>query len=86
MTSFTPLSKLPNFNPRQVPVTGVDAHLPAVPPERLTATALRQRFVTPPAWQPELREEPRFADRAPAAAAVLVPLVDRPGGLSVLLT
>ena len=86
MTSFTPLSKLPNFNPRQVPVTGVDAHLPAVPLERLTATALRQRFVTPPAWQPELREEPRFADRAPAAAAVLVPLVDRPGGLSVLLT
>ena len=47
MTSFTPLSKLPNFNPRQVPVTGVDAHLPAVPPDRLTATALRQRFVAP---------------------------------------
>ena len=86
MSSIPPLSQLPNFNPRQVPVTGVDAHLPAVPSERLTPAALRQRFVTPPAWQPELRQEPKFADRAPAAAAVLVPLVDRPGGLSVLLT
>ncbi|MCB2035174.1 MAG: CoA pyrophosphatase, partial [Ottowia sp.] len=52
----------------------------------LTPAALRQRFSTPPAWQPEVRREPRFADRAPAPAAVLVPLVDRPGGLSVLLT
>ncbi len=86
MTSFTPLSKLPHFNPRDVPVTAVDAHLPAVPADRLTPQALRQRFVAPPAWQPKLRQEPRFADRAPAAAAVLVPLVDRPGGLSVLLT
>ncbi|QTD46967.1 NUDIX hydrolase [Ottowia testudinis] len=86
MTLNTSLSKLPNFNPRHVPVTGVDAHLPAVPAERLTPAALRQRFITPPAWRPELREEPRFADRAPAAAAVLVPLVDRPSGLSVLLT
>ena len=86
MSSFTPLSKLPNFNPRQVPVTGVDAHLPAVPAERMTPEALRRRFVAPPAWQPELRREPQFADRAPAAAAVLVPLVDRPSGLSVLLT
>ena len=86
VSSITPLSPLPAFNPRQVPVAGVDAHLPAVPPERLTAAALRQRFGAPPPWQPELRAEPRFADRAPAAAAVLVPLVDRPGGLSVLLT
>jgi 8-oxo-dGTP pyrophosphatase MutT (NUDIX family) len=86
MTTFTPLSKLPHFNPREVPVTGVDAHLPAVPAERLTPQALRHRFAVPPVWQPELRQEPRFADRAPAAASVLVPLVDRPGGLTVLLT
>jgi 8-oxo-dGTP pyrophosphatase MutT (NUDIX family) len=84
--AVTPLSQLPNFNPRDVPVTGVDAHLPPVPPERLTAAALRGRFRAPPPWQPELREEPRFADRTPTAAAVLVPLVERPAGLSVLLT
>lgn len=77
---------LPSFDPRQVPVTGVDDHLPAVPPERLTAAALRQRFQAPPPWQPEVRQEPLFVERAPVAAAVLVPLVLRAGGLSVLLT
>ena len=39
------LSQLPNFDPRKVPVTGVDAHLPAVPATALTAEALRQRFL-----------------------------------------
>lgn len=86
MSTPTPLSKLPNFDPRQVPVTGIDAHLPPVPAEALTLPALRRRFQAPPPWQPELRQEPRFTDRVPAAAAVLVPLVDRPQGLSVLLT
>jgi len=84
--AFKPLSALPNFDPRRVSVAGVDAHLPAVPADRLTPAALRRRFAAPPTWQPELRSEPRFADRAPAPAAVLVPLVERPGGLTVLLT
>ncbi|CAM5788778.1 NUDIX hydrolase [Ottowia pentelensis] len=84
MTSIPSL--LPAFDPRQVPVTGVDDDLPAVPPERLTPQALRQRFQAPPPWQPEVRREPRFVDRAPVDAAVLVPLVARTGGLSVLLT
>lgn len=75
---ITPLSKLPNFDPRQVPVAGVDSHLPAVPAERLQAEALRQRFASPPVWQPEVRAEPRFTLRQPAQAAVLVPLVARP--------
>ncbi|MBX9872053.1 MAG: CoA pyrophosphatase [Burkholderiaceae bacterium] len=75
---ITPLSKLPNFDPRQVPVAGVDSHLPAVPAERLQAEALRQRFTAPPLWQPEVRAEPRFTKRQPAQAAVLVPLVARP--------
>jgi len=72
-----PLSRLPDFDPRRVPVAAVDAHLPQVAASRLRADALRQRFAAPPAWQPELRAEPRFTDRAPAAAAVLVPLVLR---------
>jgi 8-oxo-dGTP pyrophosphatase MutT (NUDIX family) len=75
---ITPLSKLPNFDPRMVPVIGVDAHLPPVPRERLQADELRQRFAAPPDWQPEVRAEPRFTQRTPAPAAVLLPLVARP--------
>lgn len=76
--TITPLSKLPNFDPRQIPVTGVDAHLPAVTLAQLQPDALRQRFESPPAWEPEVRKEPRFTQRAPAQAAVLVPVVVRP--------
>ncbi|WP_028606097.1 NUDIX hydrolase [Ottowia thiooxydans] len=82
----TPLSKLPRFDPKLIPVVGVDGHLPSIPPERLTPEGLRQRFLTPPVWQPEVRQEPKFEDRAPAPAAVLIPLIARPAGLSVLLT
>ncbi len=66
------------FDPASVPVIGTDAHLPAVAPEHLTPAGLRARFQAPPIWQPELREEPRFTDRAPAPAAVLLPVVMRP--------
>ena len=81
----TPLSKLPNFDPREVPVVAVDSHLPAVPRELLAPSALRQRFRQPPAWEPEVRDEPRFTDRQPADAAVLVPIVMRERPM-VLLT
>jgi 8-oxo-dGTP pyrophosphatase MutT (NUDIX family) len=83
--NVTPLSKLPHFDPRRVPVTGIDAHLPAVARELLTPQALRGRFVHPPAWQPELWAERSFTDRLPARASVLVPVVmrERP---TVLLT
>jgi 8-oxo-dGTP pyrophosphatase MutT (NUDIX family) len=75
--AFVPFSKIPHFDPRTVPITGFDAHLPAVPMEVLSAPALRARFAKPPQWTPEVREEPRFTDRAPAQAAVLVALVMR---------
>jgi 8-oxo-dGTP pyrophosphatase MutT (NUDIX family) len=81
----TPLSKLPDFDPREVPVMGVDAHLPAVPPAHLRPDALRLRFAQPPAWEQELRSEPPFTDRQPAHAAVLVPIVMRERPM-VLLT
>ena len=42
------------FDPRQIPVCGVDTHLPTVAAARLTPQALRQRFAAPPAWQPEV--------------------------------
>lgn len=80
-----PLSKLPNFDPRAVPVTGIDSHLPAVAHEVLAPGALRQRFQNPPSWAPELWKEHKFADRQPALASVLVPIVMRERPM-VLLT
>ncbi|MDZ7921640.1 CoA pyrophosphatase [Rhodoferax sp.] len=79
------MSNPPLFDPRAVPVIGRDAHLPAVLSEALQPAALRLRFAAPPLWSPELRAEPSFSSRAPAAASVLVPLVMRET-LTVLLT
>ena len=76
---------LPVFDPRSIPVLGIDDHLAGVAPDRLTPAALRQRFVSPPAWSPEHSVEKRFSDRQPALAAVLVPLVMHKE-LSLLLT
>ncbi len=88
MTS-APFSRPPNFDPREVPVLGADAHLPMVDAERLRPEALLARFQSPPVWRPEVLSEKRFTDRAPAQAAVLVPLVLRGPGRdqpTVLLT
>ena len=41
---FIPLSKIPDFDPRSVPVVGIDAHLPPVDPRSLRPDALRARF------------------------------------------
>lgn len=77
----------PGFDPQLLPVISVDAHLPAVPALRLQPEALRARFREPPAWQPEIVAERRIGTpREPAHASVLVPLVMREGGLTVLLT
>lgn len=78
---------LPLFDPREVPVLPAllgDGQLPARP-DRLTPDGLRQLFAQPPQWVPELRYEQSFVDRAPAHAAVLLPLVMR-DRVSVLLT
>jgi 8-oxo-dGTP pyrophosphatase MutT (NUDIX family) len=86
--------------PHLAPVEGTDAHLPAVPPERLQPEALRARFAPtllvpvatavesgPGAWAPEFAGDDRLtAGLHPRPAAVLVPLVRRQGGLAVLLT
>jgi 8-oxo-dGTP pyrophosphatase MutT (NUDIX family) len=70
-----------------VPVVGTDAHLPPVEAARLTAGALRERFSAPPPYTPEFPGDGGlFAGRAPAAASVLVPLVERDDGLHLLLT
>ena len=80
------VSSLPAFDPRTVPVVAVDHGLPAVPCERLQASALRARFAAPPTWRPEVEREPKFSERPPAQAAVLLALVQRAPGLTVLLT
>jgi 8-oxo-dGTP pyrophosphatase MutT (NUDIX family) len=71
------LSRLPQFDPRLIPVTGVDAHLPRVESSALTPAALLSRFAMPPVWKPEVVLEKKFADRLPARAAVLIPIVMR---------
>ena len=73
------------LDPRSVPVLRVDSHLPAVAVTELRPNALRSRFALPPAWQPELRSEPKFMDRQPMQAAVLIPIVMR-SEPTVLLT
>jgi 8-oxo-dGTP pyrophosphatase MutT (NUDIX family) len=73
------------FDPTLVPVVATDTHLAPVDASRLQPNALRQRFAEPPAWDPEVRTEARFSGGALAAAAVLIPLVQREE-LSVLLT
>jgi 8-oxo-dGTP pyrophosphatase MutT (NUDIX family) len=68
----------PNFDPRLVPIVRTDAHLEVVAAHHLQPKALRARFLAPPSnWAPELSSEGRFSDRAPAHAAVLVPVVMR---------
>jgi len=82
----------PSFDPELV------GHDPAFAPmhvrgdpvmaEQLTAAALRRRFASPPAWQPEIVADARIAQaREPLReAAVLIPLVMHDAGPTVLLT
>ena len=59
--------------------------------ERLQSPWLRARFQCPPEWQPEAMHEHLLRQvtappRPPTPAAVLIPLVMRESGLSLLLT
>lgn len=72
-----PLTALPGFDPRSVPVLGVDAHLPPVPASAWAPEALRRRFAAPPVWTPDVLRERAMTTRAPRDAAVLVAIVQR---------
>jgi 8-oxo-dGTP pyrophosphatase MutT (NUDIX family) len=75
------------LNPRAAPVVSTDAHLPAIPAEMLQEAPLRLRLAQALGCEPEIEGDGRFnTERTPAAAAVLVPLVQRAKGLQVLLT
>lgn len=72
------------FDPQQLPVDSI-AGEPAVPAERLISAWLRARLADPPRWEQEPQLE--FTARpVPTPASVLVPLVERPEGITVLLT
>lgn len=75
-------------SPHAVPVVGRDEHLPPIAGEVLQAPVLRQRFARAEGWQAELAGDGPAAGLAKPLrpASVLVPLVQRPEGLQVLLT
>ncbi|GGY06220.1 CoA pyrophosphatase [Massilia dura] len=75
----------PLFDPAQLPI---DAHAgePPVALDRLDAGWLRERFAAPVAWDPEKVDESQSVTAQPTPASVLVPLVQREHGLTVLLT
>ena len=78
---------IPRFDPREIPVEYRDAASPVVPPERLELRALRGRLLRPPRWEPELSGDRGWSNEtAPKEAAVLVPIIDRAPGPTVLLT
>ncbi|MET0382841.1 MAG: CoA pyrophosphatase [Burkholderiaceae bacterium] len=83
--------------PHLAPVVGRDGHLPPVPPDRLQPDALRARFASTlrlpagagaaeSAWNPELTGDAGPFLEPLREAAVLIALVRRPQGLTVLLT
>ena len=86
VTSSSFLQKRPpSFDPLQVPITGIDNHLPPISTDFLQPSALRMRFARLPVWEPELSFERQFTDGLPVHASVLIPIVmrDKP---TVLLT
>src|SRR4051794_33667491 len=80
------LSKL-IFDPEALAIESIGSE-PAVAVERLTRDWLRERFVDPPEWEQEKFDERwiRTSTADPTPAAVLMPLVAREDGVSLLLT
>jgi len=74
------------FDPTQLPVTSLAGEAP-VAPARLMPAALRERFAQTLPWEEEASDEGRgMTDAVLRRASVLVPLVARPEGVTVLLT
>lgn len=78
------MPKLP-FDPEQLPIDSIGGEAP-VESGRLNADWLRSHFAAPPAWQPEALDESVGRRPVMIPASVLIPLVARPGGLTMLLT
>jgi len=87
----------PGFNAEAIPIHEVCVNDKKVAPEFLEPEGLKTRLQYPPEWQPEITDENRhviatdiIAKREAAGkitrAAVLIPLLLKKNGLSVLLT
>jgi len=87
----------PGFDAQAIPIHEIRTQDKKVAPQLLQAAALRARLQNPPEWEPEITDENRhviaadiIARRQAAGkvtkAAVLIPLLLREEGLSVLLT
>ena len=76
-----------HFDPLTLPIDSLAGEA-AVLEERLTPDWLRARFAHPPQWAPETVEERllKVRDGNPTPASVLMPLVQRPEGITMLLT
>jgi 8-oxo-dGTP pyrophosphatase MutT (NUDIX family) len=74
------------FDPENLPVDSIGSG-GAVPKAHLNPEWIKNRFSNPPVWKPEINAEQAFVHRDRwIPAAVLVPLVDRNDGLSLMLT
>jgi 8-oxo-dGTP pyrophosphatase MutT (NUDIX family) len=75
------------FDPQVIPVQSVTGEA-AIASEQLTASALRGRFANPPEWTPEASDEHLLRTRVGALtpASVLIPIVQREQGLTLLFT
>jgi len=79
------LSKV-TFDPQSIPIESVAGEA-AIAPERLSAVWLRGRFAAPVQWTPEHINEHRLRKiAAPIPAAVLMPIIVRESGPTLLLT
>ena len=79
------MAKIP-FDPAQLPVDSVGAE-GALHADLLAVESLRARFASPPPWEPEVTHEAQWAGRSTeTAASVLIALVQRAEGLTMLLT
>jgi len=80
------LNRRPIVDPEVLPVEGTGAGLPSIDARLLTPPGLRERFARTLEWNVEPGEARLVEGVDPRSAAVLIPLVVRESGLTVLLT
>lgn len=73
------------FDPALLPVDGLGGEGP-LETARLEAEWLRERFASPPTWKGEIADEALLRHPRMTPASVLIALVQRPEGLTLLLT
>ena len=74
-----------SFDPELLPIESVGGEAP-LEAARLSVDWLRRHFAAPPSWQPEVLDESIGRRPVMIAASVLIPLVARADGLTMLLT